>query len=254
MAFRNCTSLASIDIPSTVKRIGPRAFHGCTRLSKVQLHEGLESIVSGSFLLCASLESISIPSTVKTIDNHLFAECAHLHHVELHEGLERILNGAFYGCSALERISIPSTVKRIHRYAFDGCTSLAEVEFSNEISHFVREASLGDWWNHGIPEKSIEVFNLLVRHRIPERLGMIHLRQWHVNIYDLFKCIPSIELIEHPKIEWLRDERTTSCSLARHFVDIDSTLADYEMLKQEVPPVLMRYIATEMIQHILSFL
>jgi hypothetical protein len=44
--FRNCASLESIIIPSTVKEIGTRGFEFCSRLANVQLNEGLELIAN----------------------------------------------------------------------------------------------------------------------------------------------------------------------------------------------------------------
>jgi len=63
-AFYGCTSLQSINIPSTVVRIGRFAFSGCIELKTVVLNEGLTEIERGVFATCKSLQSITIPSSV----------------------------------------------------------------------------------------------------------------------------------------------------------------------------------------------
>ena len=43
-AFTGCTSLESIDLPSTVIKICVNAFYGCRNLLEVVLNEGLQEI------------------------------------------------------------------------------------------------------------------------------------------------------------------------------------------------------------------
>jgi hypothetical protein len=46
-AFRDCTSLNAIMIPTSVKAINMMAFNNCSRLTQVQFHEEIEDFVSG---------------------------------------------------------------------------------------------------------------------------------------------------------------------------------------------------------------
>lgn len=58
-------------IPSSVKRINPRAFANCS-FKTVKLNEGLETIESEAFADCLNLTVITIPSTVVSIGDYVF--------------------------------------------------------------------------------------------------------------------------------------------------------------------------------------
>ena len=51
-AFSGCTSLESINLPSTVTEIGDSAFHNCYNLREVTLNDGLQKIGNGAFQFC----------------------------------------------------------------------------------------------------------------------------------------------------------------------------------------------------------
>ncbi len=90
---------------------------------KVEMSEGITSIVNYAFEDMTKLASINIPSTIKTIGTSAFDGCTSLTKITLPEGLTTIGTSAFYGCSSLESINIPSTVTSIGASAFYNCTS-----------------------------------------------------------------------------------------------------------------------------------
>lgn len=67
-AFQKCASLTEIELPKSVRIIGPRCFFDCQSLTSVTLPEGLESIGYEAFALCPNLKSITIPASVTEID------------------------------------------------------------------------------------------------------------------------------------------------------------------------------------------
>ena len=68
-SFRNCTSLASVEIPNSVKSICESAFFGCNRLEKVRFEDDskLERIEAYAFTWCALLASVYLPETPPTL-------------------------------------------------------------------------------------------------------------------------------------------------------------------------------------------
>ena len=68
-------------IPSTVEKIEAFAFHGCIRLKKVTLNEGLKEIGYNAFE-DTSIESITIPSTVEKIEGAAFFHCNNLTRID----------------------------------------------------------------------------------------------------------------------------------------------------------------------------
>ena len=72
MAFSQCASLTSVEMPSTVKVVSEAAFQLCGNLQRVKLNEGLKTVGYAAFSDCNLLESITIPSSVETIEDWAF--------------------------------------------------------------------------------------------------------------------------------------------------------------------------------------
>ena len=70
-AFCGQTKLTKIVIPSTVKKIDAYAFDGCERLVEIDIKEGLESIEENCFRNCPNIETISIPKTLKYVSPYI---------------------------------------------------------------------------------------------------------------------------------------------------------------------------------------
>ena len=110
-AFCDCSSLTSVTIPNSVKRIRMQAFYGCTSLTSVTIPNSVTEIGMGAFYGCTSLTSVTIPYSVKHIDA-----------------------SAFSGCKSLTSATIPNSVKWIREYAFEGCKSLTSVTIPNSVT------------------------------------------------------------------------------------------------------------------------
>jgi hypothetical protein len=77
-AFRFCTSLTSVTIPSSVTTIGSGAFESCTSLASVTIPSSVTTIEISAFQSCTSLASVTIPNSVTTIGNFAFQDCTAL--------------------------------------------------------------------------------------------------------------------------------------------------------------------------------
>ena len=73
--FEGCSSLTSIDIPSSVTTIGRSAFSGCTSLTSINIPSSVTEIGRGAFEGCSSLTSITFPSSVTTIGDYALEGC-----------------------------------------------------------------------------------------------------------------------------------------------------------------------------------
>ena len=68
-AFSNCTSLESIDFPSSLKRIYKSAFES-TGLKEARLNEGLLYVSARVFSSCPNLTTIYLPKSLRWISWH----------------------------------------------------------------------------------------------------------------------------------------------------------------------------------------
>ncbi len=128
IAFLNCTSLWSVEIPSEVTMIGKKAFEGCKSLRRVDiLGDKIVTIGSEAFMNCESLEDITIPDEVVEIATHTFDGCKSLRNINFGTGVKDVYDKAFYGCESLEVLDIPANVIFLGNNCFEGAKSLKEV-------------------------------------------------------------------------------------------------------------------------------
>lgn len=118
-AFKNCSSIQSVTVPSSVTRIGIFAFHGCTSLESVTLSNSVTSIGNSAFSGCSSLKEITIPNGLTSIETSTFSGCSALESITIPDSVARIKTGVFENCSSLNRITIPDRAVLIGARAFE---------------------------------------------------------------------------------------------------------------------------------------
>lgn len=117
-AFKNCTELTGVVIPSTVKIISRNAFRGCANLKRVSCPNTVETIDSGAFCGCSSLKEVTIPKELKTLERE-----------------------TFFGCSALRSVVVPAGIEKIERYAFARCDQLTSITVEKDNRFFYSEGN-----------------------------------------------------------------------------------------------------------------
>lgn len=102
-AFENNQTITAVTFGKNVKRIGERAFSGCTALEAVTFHESseLEVIGGAAFAGCARLEAFAVPTGVSAIPAQMLMGCVALEELTLHSGITSIGESALEGCDAI---------------------------------------------------------------------------------------------------------------------------------------------------------
>ena len=117
--------ITSIYIPEYVSEIASGAFRDCTSLESIELPFIGKNRTEGQFLGYIfgapnySNNDLYIPESLKK--------------VVLHTGVESIPNNAFSGCKHLEEIEIPNSIKTIGQGAFDECEALKYINDESEL-------------------------------------------------------------------------------------------------------------------------
>ncbi len=124
-ALQGCEALESINIPSTVKKIGD-SFSWCKSLKHLTFPAGLESIAREAFNDCG-IESVDLSHTQASLDREVFEGCKNLKSARLPSNLKKVPDYIFSGCTSLVEVEIPAGVEWIGGFAFLNCTSLKNV-------------------------------------------------------------------------------------------------------------------------------
>lgn len=141
-AFRQCTSLTSVTIPSCVTSIGNGAFcFGCTRLTSItvspqnSVYRSVDGVLFNhnqtTLIQCppAKAGSYTIPPGVITIGTLAFHGCGSLTSVAIPASVTSIEINAFRDCRGLARVTIPASVTGIQTGAFTNCANLTSAVF-----------------------------------------------------------------------------------------------------------------------------
>lgn len=132
-AFKECTSLTSVSIPSGVTSIKSWAFGRCRNLTNVNIPDSVTSIGDWAFGSC-NLSSLTFGKELKVIGQYAFPFNKNLKSVTFNNNLEIIDRYAFDTCISLKEIIIPDSVKEIGLCAFSGCTELENVTIPDSVT------------------------------------------------------------------------------------------------------------------------
>ncbi|MBR1732402.1 MAG: leucine-rich repeat protein [Alloprevotella sp.] len=152
------TSFERLELPSTLRAIGARAFTGGVIdnvsapsleawlqidftdtnsnpiwagggqllidgevLRELDIPEGVTEVKDFAFGICPTITEVHFPSTLRRIGQMAFYYNTSLAMVDIPAGLEEIAYGAFNICPQLTEVVLPGTLRTIASYAFSGC-------------------------------------------------------------------------------------------------------------------------------------
>lgn len=169
-AFKDCISLKSLSLPSSIRTIENDAFSGCNHLASLQyggtingwlqidwnswiecghsisidgnvlqnliVPEGVEIIKRYAFYYCTSLKSVTFSSSIKTIEESAFNKSNITGALFLPDSLVTIFRLAFFACINITSVYIPRDTETIWYGAFGDCTKLSSFAISEDNPRF----------------------------------------------------------------------------------------------------------------------
>lgn len=154
------TNLKEVKLPTTLKKIGYKAFSE-SKIEEIDIPHGVTDIAESAFSSCRELRRVSVPGTVETITKYAFEQCPKLEKVVLGSGVRKIGRLAFapnecyttntslrdlelpptleeigykaFNCCRMAELVIPESVTKIEPWAFAECRYLQRVEFKCAI-------------------------------------------------------------------------------------------------------------------------
>ena len=144
-AFRNCSALTKIVLPSKLLSIDEYVFCNCTALKEVVFSDTLFNISNSAFMGCTSLVSVDLRSDMGIIGEYAFYKCTNLERITLPNTIFYMGSSAFGGCKSLEEVSIPSSMISIAYATFSSCLNLSKVTFSNKLEAIGQSAFHSCW-------------------------------------------------------------------------------------------------------------
>lgn len=131
--FSNCKKLVSVELPDSLKTIGPRTFQGCSSLVSIKWPDGLTSIGEEAFNNCSSLILQKLPDGIVSIGDYAFCGCSSISLADLPDEIISVGDYAFMDCDSIVSIKWPDEITSIGVRTFSGCGKLAQVELPNGL-------------------------------------------------------------------------------------------------------------------------
>lgn len=138
-----CTSLQELKVGSSVINFFDWAFRNCTSLSSIDFTEATSLLAIGQqvFQNCTSLTTIDFPDTLNNIKPQAFRNCTSLTSISFGGDIVKMFDYVFSGCTSLNRIDIDAVIPPTL-----GTEVFANVQYGGDL-YYPLGANYNEWLN-----------------------------------------------------------------------------------------------------------
>ena len=222
-AFESC-GMTELIIPESVMEIGPAAFCGCSYITETEIPDGIEKITVGLFSSCYNLERIFLPDSIVWIDDFAFEACPHLTSITIPESVKQIGRSVFDSCSALTEIRFPDHVTALGANAMGNCESLQRVILPPSLTEIAENLCQNDKnlteviWPDYVETIGNNVFRDCPNLRITEFPRGVK----SIGNGAFYRCVFLSENLLPDTVTTIGDEAFAYCKLPEHVILPDS--------------------------------
>jgi len=105
-SFKGCSQLEDIQLPPSLKVIGPWAFDSCMNLNQPVFPDGVTRIGEGAFSNCSKIRTFVSPPALRFLERYSFQNCIEIREVTIPETVERMEGGVFAGCIGIKEFKV----------------------------------------------------------------------------------------------------------------------------------------------------
>ena len=132
-AFCGLSSLTSVSLPNTIKKIEGDAFNGCSGLKTLVLPKSVTTLEDRALCNMDGLTEYAIPETVTSIGSELFLGCDNLKKITVPESITKLPSNAFSNLN-ITSVSLPDTLTSIGSLAFNDCDKLSAITIPSSVT------------------------------------------------------------------------------------------------------------------------
>ena len=137
--YLNGEEITDLKIPESISSISDYAFIGGQYIKSVDMHDRIEKIGDGTFMLCSGIELVTLPNSITTIGSEAFRGTG-LVTIDVPESVETIGVGCFSGCKRMTSAVIHGNVSNLNERLFSSCPLLKNVDFLGKVFSIGNEA------------------------------------------------------------------------------------------------------------------
>ena len=133
--FERCSNMATANLPTSLTRIGKRAFFMYNQggLTELNIPSSVTTIGEKAFS-CEALTSVTLPATLTTLGNYLFMDSSTLTTARVE--CSEVPGFCFVRCTNLQNVTLSHNVTSIGSHWINYCNRLTQITY---------EGSLDDW-------------------------------------------------------------------------------------------------------------